>query len=424
VRTAATRDLARTEAGPLSWQQAFSLRREARLSVHSGNVATAFVVEDAESLPGRLAALVEREDALRIVGLPADGRGSAVYAETVRPPLEKVRVGALEELDAAVSEAERTLFARDEGPLWKMLVFEHPDEAGRRARTGLAVFDHQIADVRSSDLFRRELTRGPTGRPPGRYRAWVAWQLEQFPLEDAASVPTPAREFWRRYLDGTSPNRAPRLPFCDPDSRLTGLERQLHRELPFPAEGLRAAAARLRATPFVVFAGSVAAAIAQLTGEQDVTLRYASHGRFSPFLRTLGWLHTGIALRVRDPDLADPVRAVRAAMVSRLELIEFEMTPWGYVLEICGATGSEQPQVVVNFVPRGDPALLRKRHDDATEGGAEPDRELVPDLNLIVDVPRAGAVGLLSRFDPARFAAGGVEDFLQLVFRNAAQLAA
>jgi hypothetical protein len=232
-------------------------------------------------------------------------------------------------------------------------------------------------------------------------------------------VPTPARDFWRRYFEGSAPSHANALPFCDPGSRLTGLERHVNRELPLAAEELRAAARRLGTTPFLLFAGCVAAAVAQESGEDDVTLRYVAHGRFPPFLRTIGWFADNSGLRVRDPALADPQRAVRAATASRMELIEFETTPWGYVMDVCPGSVMEQPQVVLNFFPLDEDGPV-ETPPDVTTGGAEPEpgRDLPPDLGLNVEWPRTGTGLLQCRFDPERFATDGVEEFVRLIFRN------
>jgi Condensation domain/Sulfotransferase domain len=424
-RLAAPARSSRKARGPLSWQVATNLRRNASLGIASTPVEATFTVPEEltnDRLRERLAEMARREDILRITELPEDGYGTIAYSDEIDLPFETRTVDSPEDLEAELTELREGSFPLRGGPLWRLVVVEHPDHAGRSTRTACAVFDHMITDGRSLHLFEEEVTRtgqgGVSTRRRGRYRDFVLWQLERFPLEDATEVDTPARTFWRRYLDGSAPTHATILPFCDPNAPLCGREYVMRRPVPISTEALQATARRLRTTPLLVLLAGVVSAIGSFTAVEDLTLRYMAHGRVPQFLQTLGWFSGNMPLRIRGANLGDPLGALRATMASRSEILDFEETPWGYIMEVCGATDSETPQVTVNFSPYpSDERWSSKPAEETIEGRRG-------FLNLAFASTTGGDTYVISRFDPDRFARDGVQSFVGVVLAHLRELAA
>jgi len=402
------------EYGPLSWQQAMNLRRNSLLDVSTGQVTATVSLpadEPVERVQRRLAEMVRREEALRITHLPDGGHGPATYREPFDPPLETVRVDSMEEMASLIGEMSEPRFSyrddKDPRPLWQAVVFDYPDPSGGRARTAFAALDHCLADGRSGQLFRDELA-GDVVRTArrGGYREWIAWQHENFPM-DGAAKPTPARDFWRGYFDSSAPNRAAALPFCRPRAPMSGLEHHMYREVPVAGHEIAATAAARRVSPFMLFLACVASAVGTSTGETDLTVRYVAHGRIPRYLETLGWFSDYVPLRIRTADLADPDRALDAALRSRAQLGSHESTPWGYVMQSCGQTDAETPQVVLNFSTRSDRVTVLPDTTVTSTRGF---------LYLEASIPRSGKGLLRCRFDPVRFAIDGVDAFVGAVF--------
>jgi len=405
--------------GPLSWQQATCLRRNRLLGLKTGRLVTVVPVpadEPLAALRDRLSAMVAREEALRVVRLPADVDGSVTYADAIDVPISTLRADSaadLAQLFTELGQPQPEGAAGPGGPLWRVVAVEHPDHSGRRTRSIWAALHHLIADPFSLLLFRDELAgRGNAVRTSrrGGYREWIEWQRRTFPMDNGTATPSAAREFWRRYFDGGSPNHAVTLPFCQPTAPVSGVERDLIHDLPVPSAALRAAAARLRSAPLLLVVASVAAAVGALTREADVTLRYVGHGRVDRYLETLGWFADDVPLRIRGPSLTDPHGALRAATLARQQIREYESTPWGYIMQACGQTDAETPQVVLSLIPADEvPNPLPPARSTTLTGGRG-------DLHITVSAPRTRAGRVRFRFDPHRFAGDGVEGFARTVF--------
>jgi Condensation domain len=402
--------------GPMSWQQAVNLRRDALLGIQTGNSGLLMTLPPDEPISAvydRLVALVRDEDALRIVKLPLGGNGLVDYEDEIELPVFTERAEAAEQVTRRSAELRQARFASSGGPLWKLVIFEHPDEAGRPARTGCVILDHHIADGRSTVVFGDRIAgRADAAISRASYRDWVDWQLENFPMQDTAQTPRPARDFWRQYFAGSAPNRPTVLPGCDPTSTLCGLEHIMTRDLPTSTQELRGAAGTLRTTPFLLFAASVISTISSLTQEDDIAYRYVTHGRIPRFLDTIGWFSDNMPIRARGESLADPMAALSAVTSGRQEMLEFEMTPFGYILAACEEKETETPQVVINFIMYDNDRILYSGPDDETIHGSR------GTLNLTVGVPSRGTGWVECRFDPKRFTRDGVEDFLQITFEH------
>jgi hypothetical protein len=423
--------LSLTSRGPLSWQQTLNLRRNRRLGVRTVNVGAVFPMPPGESIPGlhkRLADITAREDVLRITGFDVDDtEQGTTYADKIDLPFSTVSGDSADEALALVADRLNHEFAYDAGPLWNLTVISHPDRVGRPTRTVCVAMDHHIADHHSMALLRDEIAGVDDEMLSpfrGAYREWVTWQRGQFPMGRAAAVPSPAHDFWLRYFDGGAPNHATILPFCRPNAPVGGVEHITSRDLPATGDALRAAGAQLGATAFLIIVASIASAVGLCAAETDTTLRYVTHGRTHQNVGTLGWFCDNMPLRVRSTSLADPHHALDAAVASRLELMEFETTPWGYIMEVCSQTDTERPQVVLNVFEIDDqalPALPRKPRPEVQGDGATPAAsnggrgDLPPDLNLMVLLPRESLCRLECRFDPSRFTPDGVEGFMDVV---------
>jgi Condensation domain len=404
--------------GPLSWQQWGRLRRDRERSERQPNCTAVFPVSDDLSLSDlreRLCRLVEEEESLRIVELTEDGDGYATYAGAIEPPLHSKTAGSLEELDAIVTEMSIRPFARSGGPLWDIAVIEHRDVSGKTIRTACAAFDHIISDGRSVHLFRQAIRgegQGTDGQR-GRYSDWVAWQRETYPLATNERS-TPARDFWRRYLGETAPDRATMLPFCtDPTGPPSGVIETIFRRLPTSPAQLRAASRQRRASPFVVFLGSVAATIGYVAETDDMTVRVNMPGRPPGFLDTLGWFSDCLPVRIRHGSLHDPADALKATTSAWLETLAFQTTPWDFVRAVCAgsempSTLERPPQVIVNFLPF-------ERVQVGTENGTNTRPGMLATLQLIVVGGDRDELHLACQFDPDRFATPGVHAFLTLL---------
>jgi Condensation domain len=411
-----------TSRGPLSWQQAVNLRRNRQLGVGNAQLVAVLpwpVAVPVTRLRERLAAIVGREEALQITELPGDGYGAVTYDEEIDLPISTERADSVAHVDTLISGMQEPRFTYDDhSPLWKVAVVEHPDRAGKPARTVCVALDHHLVDGRSTRLLRAELVGRASDRwatRRGGYRGWVTSQRERFPMEDPTGVPTPAREFWRRYFDGGAPNHAVIPPFCDPVTPLSGLEHIMRRDQTVPAAALKAAAGRHRCTAFLLFAASVAAAVSHYTTVDDLTLRYFAHGRTPHFLATLGWFADHVPLRIRGTGLDDPHRALRAAIASRSELLPHEATPWGYIMAVCSQTDAERPQIAINF-GRIDAASPLSGPQDTTIASSR------GYLDLSLAVPPSGNCILQCRFDPKRFSQDGVEAFVKVILERLRQL--
>lgn len=416
--------------GGLSWRQAGRLRRDAARGERVPNGGILFPLPEeltAGELRDRLSTIAGREDVLNIVSIADAGEESVLYADTIEVPISTKRANSVDDMERLASEMSNHAFARHEGPLWELAVIEHPDETGQPVRTASAVFDHLVTDGRSLRLFRDEvLGAGHSPEEQGRYRDWVRYQQEQFPLTNTAAN-TAAREFWLRRLDGAEADRPTPLPFCaDPSAPLSGVVQTLYRNLPVSTADLQAAARRWRSAPSLVFVASLASAVSSVSAVNDVTLKVMTHGRKPGFLDTLGWFSDGVPLRVRSPQLADPGAALAAATAEWQATLEFHATPWDYAVAISAGVDADETtrgsrqraQVDLNFVHGDYDWVSSSQQGDATSPG------LRGGLTIEVFAADDGDCLLECEFDAARFAPDGVRAFLEVVIARLVHLTA
>lgn len=401
----------------LSWHQLSVLRHETERGERAPSSATVFGLHgpDYQELTRRLSELVSQQDSLRVVELSGRDGGGVTYAGHLAPPVRNVSAGSVEEARSVAAQLVARSFARDSGPLWELCIIEHPGPDGRPYRTACAVFDRLVTDGRSLFVFQQALLteNGTRAAQSGRFRDWVRWQRHRFPVGQPAAA-TPEREFWRRYLDGTSPERPLRLPFWS-DGPLSGVAEIIHQELPADAATLAAAARRLRATPFSVFLAAVASAISSVSGADDITLIVHVTGRRPGYLDTLGPFDETLPIRICHEALADRRAALAAARNAWISTLPFQATPWDYIRTV-GTNAdapSGPPQVVVNFVPWAPARLDWQFYETQTQVQTR-----MSTLQLSATV-RAGSSYLLSSlFDPSRYRAAGVRELLDLINRN------
>lgn len=417
------------ERGPLAWQQLGRLRRDEERKDRSQNIniGTLFAIggdTTADQIRDRLTTLVKRECALRITDASLDDGGYLGYASSLDLPLRVMSAGSPAELAMIATGMSQWAFPRQGGPMWEVAVIEHPDDLGRPRRSLCAVFDHLVSDGCSLQLFRAEIMTGsqsPASDQNGRYLDWVDWQREHFPV-DAPEFPTAARDFWRRYLDGTTLFRAPALPFSVKEMQPSGFVRIIRRALPASAATLRSAAGTLRTTPFLLILGSVACAVSEVCGENDITFAVSVNGRRSGFLDTQGWFAGTVPIRVLGQSLRSPRHAVEAATRAWVSTVEFQDTPWDYISLVCGDPEAtvryRQSQVDVNFVPFDVEEIEPHGYEDQTIPGS------LSTLRLGVMARGGGTYQLDCQFDPERFVATEVHAFLRMVADNLIQLTA
>lgn len=417
-----------SERGALSWQQLGRLRRDEKRKDRSNiNIGTLFAIQGhttADQIRDRLTALVQRECALRITEASLDDGGYLGYSSSLDLPLRVMSVGSPAELEVIAARMSHWAFPRQGGPMWEVAVIEHPDDLGRPRRSVCAVFDHLVSDGCSLQLFRDEImarNQSPAGGQNGRYLDWVDWQREQFPV-DAPEISTPARDFWRRYLDGTTLFRAPALPFSVKEMQPSGFVHVIRRDLPASAATLRSAAGTLRTTPFLLFLGSVACAISEACGENDITFAVSVNGRRSGFLDTQGWFAGNVPIRVRDKSLGSLRHAVEAATRAWVTTLEFQDTPWDYISLVCvdpeAAVRYRQSQVDIDFVPFDIEEIASHGYEDQTIPGS------VSTLQLGLVAQDDGTYHLDCQLDPERFVVTEVHAFLRMVADNLIQLTA
>ncbi|WP_410595593.1 condensation domain-containing protein [Amycolatopsis sp. lyj-23] len=314
-------------------------------------------VTDAE-LVRRCQWLVSREAALHTLDHYVDG---AFLDGTLRVEMTRHDCDSPEDVRRFISESRHHDFPRSAGePRWRFWLVRHPDHAGRPVRSGLAIFDHFIADRRSAALARRELATGvPFRQPgsPGDYRDWIDSQRIEF--NPGTHHGRAAAGFWRRHLDGGSPNEATPLPvYADaPTGQRRGtIWHSVH--VPVDVEHLTRICRASGCTPFVLTMASIAATTAELSKSDDLTLRIVTSGRTPSSAATFGWLNSCVPIRLRHRELAALQGALAAAKQAWREVLPYQHTPWEYLWRTCAPDGAPEHgwlggrrQLLVNYFP-------------------------------------------------------------------------
>jgi lichenysin synthetase B len=266
------------------------------------------------TVPGLTAALTrlaERHEALRTEFVLRGGEVRQRIVPAVRPELS---IG-----DPAGTAS--TPFDLGRAPLWRATVA--PDASSLLIDLHHIIVDGVSLPVLAADLLDPSADREP---PALRYRDYACHQAEQ--------PPSPDQAYWQRAFAG--PRRRPDLPLDEPRPPLRSLAGA---ELAFAIDSSRTTELRELArlaggTLFTVLAAGLAALLAELTGEPDVTLGAPVAGRtVAGTDRIVGIFANTICLRV----LAEPELSFAALVRAVTEAAEQATAHQGYPLESLAA---------------------------------------------------------------------------------------
>jgi hypothetical protein len=390
--------------GPLSWMQESLLERE---MTRGGYVPVWRVFEipahiTDNGLASRLRAIVDSQDILRATNFTAGDTGQVYCRPNIELPLKHLKCADFAELRSIVAGDYHT-FIRDGGPLWELAIY-HLD-GGRRF--AYLVLDHLIADGLSMQMIADVLTGSlepDTLRQSGSYWDWVNWQCREFPRADHRPMAA-SRDFWLRHLDGTMPDRPAPLPFA-----VSGADAQpgqvttLVTDLPFSPAEVRAAAGRLRATPFLLVFAGVVSWVAQQANCYDMTVRVLDSGRRRPYHHTVGWLADAFPMRICDRSADDVARALNAGRRTLGEIMPTNaLTPWHYLRRVCtqDMRPSHRGQLLISVQPGQLPNVL------AEEPGERVSRGCIDELQVFLTQNAQGICRLAVALSNEDFSTAG-----------------
>ncbi|HET9898157.1 MAG TPA: condensation domain-containing protein [Streptosporangiaceae bacterium] len=415
--------------GPLSWQQEARLRNEHKYGNYLP-IENIFLIPDHvtdRDLHARLRRVVDREDSLHIVDATMRDGGWVTYRPDLPLPLRYETCESFADIRAAASAATSGQFNRDGRPLWEVVVLKYADPAGRITRHACCVFDHLVSDGRSMHLLQNELMGDVEANAAsrGRYADWVNWQSQEFPRSGGRRT-TPTREFWLRHLDGTLADRPTPVPFAiSSPVGGGGLLTTTTVDLPIQVTALREAAQALRATPFLLVFANAVSWIARATSVSDVTTRIISNGRPLPYLCAQGWFADSLPVRMRDPKLADPARALSMARQILSQMLRFPyQAPWEYIRTACAPDNiqvSEETgrgQLVINVLPHASEGVLAESECERTVPGD------IDGLHMLVLGNATGRCRLQAVFNPDDFSLAGVRMFLEDLAQQLTEISA
>ncbi|MEV6827083.1 hypothetical protein [Amycolatopsis sp. NPDC051102] len=406
----------------LSWQQRWTstlLQRDGEGPDELDAREVRFRVPDEmsdEVLRSRLDELIACEHSLQITYLEDRPDGHLEFAPGIDAPWEQNEADSFSQLPGLPQS-----FQRQSGtPLWHAMLTRHPDEQGKVVRTLSTSFDYHISDGTSARLFRDVLlgSKAVCQLAGGGYPEWLSWQRATFP-ENAYRQDNEANTFWRRYLEGITPDTPPAFPFARrTGGRLSGTTTSILSVLPVPLRTLRATSGRLRSSPFILLLAAIVCGIARAGSVTDTVLRTNVVGRRPENRRTLGAIADILPVRVRHNALADPHKALEAATASWLDVLPWYTTPWEYSMQLCGEPDPAKrtlshPQVLFNFIPwaKADERDLGIRQYQAELGT----------FQLVVRGGPDDQLWLACDFDSERLELSGVESLIDHI--NDAMLA-
>ncbi len=274
---------------------------------------------DVAALGWALSELERRHEPLRSTFAVVDGRPRQVVGgESARPPAV-VEAGE-DEVAALLADATGRPFDLATGPLWEpRLVRLGPDDHLLVVR-----LHHTVFDDWSVDLFRRELSAlyatRLTGAPSPLVEPAItfagACRRQRARMEGTAGAEE--RAWWRQELAGAP--LAVQLPI---GPAVPGGSEPLRHDLPPSlAAAVRAAAPRLRATPFMTVLSAFSVLVAGATGMDDLLLAtVVAHRDQSDVEPLVGCFTKKVPLRLRvggEPTFAELVARTRASLLGSL----------------------------------------------------------------------------------------------------------
>ena len=273
---------------------------------------------DVAALRWALAELVRRHEPLRSTFAVAGGRPLQVVGDH-GAPLEVVDAREDDVADL-LAEATQRPFDLVTGPLWEpRLVRLGPDDHLLVVR-----LHHTVFDDWSVDLFRRELSAlytarlagAPSPLPEPATTFTAACRRQRARLDGPAGAEE--RAWWRAELDGAP--LAVQLPIGPGGPG--GGEPVRHDLPPSLAAAVRAAAPRLRATPFMTVLSAFSVLVAGATGQDDLLLAtVVAHRNQSDVEGLVGCFTKKVPLRLRvggGPTFAELVARTRASLLGSL----------------------------------------------------------------------------------------------------------
>lgn len=285
--------------------------------------------------------VTRRHETLRTTLRLEDGELAQVVYKTVPMPLTTDDITGLaaaereERLNELMAEETATVLDLDTAPLWRARLV-HSEPAEWKA---IVVAHHAIVDATSIFNLRRELRElcraTEAGESPVlpelpiQYADFSAWQRDQ--LSGGANEHL---EFWRARLAGLP--KTHRLPTDRPRPGVASHAGAVHHFV-LPAEltdAVRAAGARLAATPFMVLLAAFNAVVARLSEVDDVVIGTPVAGRDLPEVAPLiGMFVNTLVLRTElagDPSFAEIVSRTRK---TALDAWEHPDTPFDLLVE-------------------------------------------------------------------------------------------
>lgn len=404
-----------TTEGRLSWQQEGRLARDVERCERVRNITCRWVLEE-ESLPHALELfgnLARSEDVLRITELNLENR-SATYESPrdFRIPLSHIEVDSEAEVDSLVATYTNDYFPRRNSLQWALTIARTTQQPGGVHLLG--VFDHAIWDGRSQHALDLLMDNRAVSASPrsGSYKEWANRQRTEFPQLPTPSN-NPSTSFWREHLEGVSADQPIEIGFrlgsTPPSAVATAIQIDAMTSVP----RLFAAAAALRATPFILFLGVVGHCTTLFGGADDTVIRVNVSGRPEKHLDTMGYFADNAPLRLRGTELRDPAQSVALARKTWFSTLEHQNVPWDYLLartsDSDGIVTRQSAQVLVNFMP------WVQDSSTAPVPGISSAKDPTSTFQVAGTVWDDDVLRLGVLFDEGRFGADGAQDFLNAV---------
>lgn len=169
------------------------------------------------------------------------------------------------------------------------------------------------------------------------YDDWVTWQRATYVDGDSHGA-----GFWREMHAGVPVNRGTPLRFgAGLDGAVSGSTDVVWVRSDVPRAAVRAYCRIARMPEFALLLASVGASLAADGEVEDVTVRVIVNDRTPRFLKTVGWLSNEIPVQLRADGLADPQRALPAAVKTWLAVLPHQAAPWDFMIRY----GSDTPTV-------------------------------------------------------------------------------
>ncbi|WP_433574294.1 condensation domain-containing protein [Nocardia brasiliensis] len=317
-------------------------------SIRPGGAAAAFNISfrltvdgplDRQRLFDAVTRTVERHEALRTALVRGRGMAEQVIGSGAAPESTVLGLPAnATELEALLVAHNNAPFDLARPPLLRTLLLEDAAQDGRLLQVTV---HHSVADAWSLEVLKRDIGRfycaagglAPEPAPPTvRYRQLVLDELAALESPEAAA----ARDFWPEYLGALEVLQITAKDAEAPSDRPAVTSRGDRAATAAESAAIRALAARLRATPFMVLAAAYGFVLGHLCERGEYLMPTFSHGRrdarfhesvamlFNPFVLKFCW----------SPELTF-AGLVASFKRNSLAAYRFQWYPFIEVLELC-----------------------------------------------------------------------------------------